>query len=191
MALVDRAKNIIVTPQTEWPKIAEEPATAQSIFTGYVLILAAIGPIAMAISLLVHGFVGGIAAAALAYAISLAVVFIVAWIADALAPSFGGEKDFVGAMKLVAYASTAAWVAGVFRLIPYLGGILGLIAAIYALYTFYLGAPVLKKCTTEKAVGYTLVVIVCIIVLWVLLGVVMVGAMFGGMATMGGAGMWR
>ena len=191
MALVDRVRNIIVSPKTEWPKIAEEPATAQSIFTGYVLILAAIGPIAMAISLLAHGIVGGIAAAILSYIVALIVVFVVTLIADALAPSFGGQKDFVAALKLVAYAHTAAWVAGVFRLIPYLGGVLGLIAAIYSLYTFYLGAPVLKKCTTDKAVGYTLVVIVCVIVLWVLLGVVLMGAMFGGMMGMGGAGMWR
>jgi hypothetical protein len=191
MALVDRVKNIIVAPKTEWPKIAEEPATTQSIFTGYVVILAAIGPIAMAIAAMAHGGVAGVAAAVVAYAISLVVVFVVAWIADALAPSFGGEKDFVGSLKLVAYAYTAAWVAGVFHLIPFLGGIIGLIAAIYSLYTFYLGAPVLKKCTTDKAVGYTLVMIVCVIVLWVLLGVVLAGAMFGGMATMGGAGMWR
>lgn len=192
MALVDRVKNIIVSPATEWPKIAEEPATTQAILTGYVLILAAIGPIAMAISLLAHGIVGGIAAGIVTYVVSLVVVFVVAWIADALAPSFGGQKDFVAALKLVAYAHTAAWVAGIFRLIPYLGGIIGLIAGIYSLYTFYLGAPVLKKCTTEKAVGYTLVVIVCVIVLWVLLGVVLMGAMFGSMMGMGvSPGMWR
>ena len=30
MNLVDRVKNILVSPQTEWPKIAEETATTQS-----------------------------------------------------------------------------------------------------------------------------------------------------------------
>jgi hypothetical protein len=190
MALVDRVKNIIVAPATEWPKIAEEPATTQSIFTGYVLILAAIGPIAMAIVSVASGGMLGISGAIVRYIVSLVVVFVVTWIADALAPSFGGQKDFVASLKLVAYSHTAAWVAGVFYLIPYLGGIIGLIAAVYSLYTFYLGAPVLKKCTTDKAVGYTLVVIVCVVVLWVLLGIVLMGAMFGSMMGMGAA-MWR
>ncbi len=36
MALVDRVKNILLTPKTEWPKIAAETATTQSIFVGYV-----------------------------------------------------------------------------------------------------------------------------------------------------------
>ena len=190
MALVDRVKNMIVTPKTEWETIAAEPATTQSIFTHYVLILAAIGPVATAISLMARGIVGGIAAAIIGYVVALIVVVAMTWIADALAPSFGGQKDFVTALKLVAYAHTAAWVAGIFQLIPFAGGIVGLVAAIYSLYTFYLGAPVLKKCTTDKAVGYTLVLVVCVIVLWVLLGFVLLGGLFGGMATMGG-GMWR
>src|SRR5262245_61370270 len=40
--LIYRLKNILVTPKTAWPVIAEEPATTGSIFKGYVLILAAI-----------------------------------------------------------------------------------------------------------------------------------------------------
>jgi len=37
--------------------------------------------------------------------------------------------------------------------------VLGLLATIYSWYTFYVGAPVLKKCTTDKAVPYTIVVV--------------------------------
>lgn len=187
MGLVERVKNILLTPKTEWPKIAEETATTQSIFVGYVLILAAIGPIAMAIR-------GGMliaAAAVFSYVVALVVVFVVTLIADALAPSFGGEKNFVQSLKLVAYSHTAAWVAGIFHLLPYIGGLIGLLAGIYSLYTFYLGAPLLKKSTADKAVGYTLVVIICVVVLWVLLGVVLMSAMIGGVAGMGGMGMWR
>ena len=40
MSLIDRAKNILLTPKTEWPVIAAEPATAQGLFTGYAAILA-------------------------------------------------------------------------------------------------------------------------------------------------------
>ncbi len=187
MALVERVKNILIAPKTEWPKIAEETATTQSIFVSYVVILAAIGPLAIAI----RGGMIGAAAAVFSYVVALVVVFIVTLIADALAPSFGGEKNFVQSLKLVAYSHTAAWVAGIFHLLPYVGGVISLLAGIYSLYTFYLGAPVLKKCTPDKAVGYTLVVVVCVIVLWVLLGMVLMSATIGGMAGMGGVGMWR
>ncbi len=187
MGLVERVKNILLAPKTEWPKIAEETATTQSIFVGYVLILAAIGPVALAI----RGGVPIAAGAVLSYVLALGVVFVVTLIADALAPSFGGEKNFVQSLKLVAYSYTAAWIAGIFYLLPYVGGVIGLLAGIYSLYTFYLGAPVLKKSTADKAVGYTIVVVICVVVLWVLLGIVLTSAMVGGMAGTGGMGMWR
>jgi len=47
MNLVERVKNILMQPKLEWPTIAAEPATTQSIFVNYVMILAAIGPIAI------------------------------------------------------------------------------------------------------------------------------------------------
>ncbi len=176
MALVDRVKNILLAPKTEWPKIAEEAATAQSLFVGYVMILAAIGPIALT----VRGGVIGTTAALLGYAIALGVTFVLAHIVDALAPTFGGEKNFLQSLKLVAYSYTAVWVAGIFNLLPFLGGVIGLVAAIYTFYTFYLGVPVLKKCPGDKAVAYTIVVVICALVLGVVLGGILMSAVIGG-----------
>jgi hypothetical protein len=185
MALVERVKNILLTPKTEWPKIAEEAATTQSIYVGYVLILAAIGPIAMAI----HGGALMAAIALLSYGISLAVTFLLAMIVDALAPTFGSEKNFIQSLKLTAYSYTAAWVAGIFQLLGAAGGIIGLLAMIYAFYTFYLGVPAMKKCPPEKAVGYTIVVVICGILLGAVLGGVLISAIGGG--GMMGMGMMR
>ncbi len=185
MALVERVKNILLTPKTEWPKIVDEGATTQSIYVGYVLILAAIGPIAMAIR-------GGglmVTVALLSYGISLAVTFLLALIVDALAPTFGGEKNFIQSLKLTAYSYTAAWIAGIFQLLGVAGGILGLLATIYAFYTFYLGVPAMKKCPPEKAVVYTIVVVVCGIVLGVVVGGVLMSTFVGrGMTGMMGWG---
>ena len=44
--LVDRVKNILLSPKTEWERIDAEPATVKGLYTGYAMILAAIGPIA-------------------------------------------------------------------------------------------------------------------------------------------------
>ncbi|HXX82826.1 MAG TPA: Yip1 family protein [Casimicrobiaceae bacterium] len=189
MDLVDRVKNILAGPKEEWPKIAAEPATAQSLYVGYIMILAAIGPIAMVIRGLVFGSVLSLPFAIGTYLLTLVAVSIIALIVDLLAPSFGGQRDFVASLKLVAYAYTAVWVAGVFHLIPALGGIVGLLAGLYSIYTFYLGAPSVKKCPADKAVGYTIIVLICNIVLFWLLGLMVLpmvlGGGIGGLGTMG------
>ena len=165
MNLVDRIKNILLSPRTEWPKIAGETATVQSLYVGYILILAAI---------------------------ALVITYLMALIVDLLAPTFNGTKDFTQSLKLVAYSYTAPWVAGVFLLLGgTIGGLIGLLAAIYAWYTFYLGVPVLKKCPAEKAVAYTIVVVLCGIVLAIVLGGVLMSAMFGGAMAGAGVGMMR
>ena len=188
MGVIDRVKNILLTPKTEWPVIAGEAATTQSIFVGYVLILAAIGPLALALR---TGLMG-LTFAILSYVIALAITFVLALIVDALAPSFGGEKNFVQSLKLVAYSYTAAWVAGIFGILPVIGGIIGLLAAIYSFYTFYLGAPVLKKCTPDKAIGLTLVVVVCGVLLgFVVTGLLVTTMIGGGAATLSGFGSLR
>jgi uncharacterized protein YqgC (DUF456 family) len=104
------------------------------------------------------------------YALSLVSVYVLALIIDALAPNFGGQKNSIQALKVAAYSSTAAWVAGVFMLLPALGilAILGL----YSFYLMFLGLPVLMKAPEEKAAGYVIVVVVCAIVLYVVVGAI-------------------
>lgn len=171
MNLIERIKGIVMDPRNEWVKIAAEPATAQSLYTGYIMILAAIGPIAVLLAM--HSIQFAIAQ----YVLSLIITFVLALIVDALAPSFGGTKDFVASLKLTAYSYTIAWLAGIFNLLGMLGTVVALAAAIYAFYTFYLGVPVLKKATPEKAVQFTLVIVVCGIVLGLLSGFVFSGMM--------------
>lgn len=179
-SLVDRVKNILLTPKTEWPRIDAEPATTTGIFTSYVMILAAIGPVAGLIGQQFVGYSGyGIAkpslglslgTAVLSYLLTLAGVWVLAKIIDFLAPTFGGTRDDVKALKVAAYAWTAAFLAGIVQIIPALA-ILGLVG-LYSVYLLYLGLPVLMKTSTEKAVGYTVATCVGAILLWLLIGIV-------------------
>jgi hypothetical protein len=162
MDIFDRVKRILVEPRDEWVKIAGEPASVQSLYTSWIMILAAIGPIALLVSM--HSLQFAIAQ----YVRSLIMTFVLALVVDALAPSFGGTKDFVASLKLTAYSYTAAWLAGIFNLFGTLGAVIGLIATIYTLYTFFLGAPALNKASPDKAVPFTLVVVMCAIVLFFL-----------------------
>ena len=187
MALMDRAKRILLTPKDEWPVIDAEQTTIGALYTGYIIPLAAIGPIAQLIGFSVFGMhipftsvtyrvpiAQGIKGAVIGYVLALLGPFVLALIIDALAPTFGGQKNQVQALKAAAYSSTAAWVAGIFALIPALSilGILGL----YSLFLLYLGLPVVMKAPQDKAVGYTVVVIVCAIVLYFVIG--WVGGLF-------------
>jgi hypothetical protein len=183
MNIVERVKNILVQPKTEWPVIEREQTSPQALYTGYIMPLAAIGPIAMLVGLSVVGvqvpFLGTtripfsslIPQMLVSYVLGLAGVYVLALIINTLAPSFGGTSNLTQALKVAAYGATAAWVGGVFHLFP-LMGILGLLAALYTLYLLYLGLPVLMKSLPERSLGYTLSVVIAAIVLFVVIGAI-------------------
>ncbi|MDD3800157.1 MAG: Yip1 family protein, partial [Novosphingobium sp.] len=173
-SLVERAKAIILQPKTEWPVIAGESETTASILKSYVLPLAAIGPLATLIggqlfgygALFVRyrpGLMTALTSAVVSYVMTIIGVFVLAWIANFLAPKFAGTESKTGAFKLVAYSMTAGWLAGIFSLFPALS-ILGIVG-LYSLYLFYVGAPALMNVPGDKAPGYTAVTVVCAIVL--------------------------
>jgi hypothetical protein len=183
---------MIMKPAAEWDVVAAEPATVGGIYTGYAMILAAIPAIASLISsmLFLHqGPLGAVIGAVLQYVLALVGVFVSAFIIDALAPSFGGEKNQVQALKLVVYANTAVWVAGIANIIPVLGGLIVLAGFIYTLYTLYLGLPKLMKNPADKTVGYFVVSIVVEIVVYalVLFVVGLIVTMFAAGAVLTGA----
>jgi hypothetical protein len=173
--LVDRAKNICLTPNTEWPIIAAEPTSPGTLVSGYVVPLAAIGAVAGFIggTLIGHTvpylgtyrvpFFSGIVAALFIFCMAIVGVFVLSLVINALAPTFGGEQNSTQALKVAVYSYTPAWIAGVLQIVPLLG-IFGIFAGLYGLYLLYLGLPRLMKCPEDKAVGYTAVVVVCAIV---------------------------
>jgi hypothetical protein len=196
MNLIERAKSILLKPAETWPVIDAEPATVASIYKDWLIIMAAIPAICGFIGMSLVGvgtfgfsyrmpIVGGLVAAVFGYVLSLVMAFVMALVVDALAPSFGGTKNQVGAMKVMAYGATAVYVAGLLKLLPALG-ILGIIAACYSVYLMYLGLQSVMKAPQDKAVGYTAVVVVIFIVASVIVGAV--SAMFVGFGAMSGFG---
>jgi len=206
--IIERIKAILTTPRTEWPAAAAEPATVQSLYAGYIAIVAALPIIAgfikgsligtSAFGITVRTPIGmGIVGMVLQYVLALVIVYVVALIINALAPTFGGQKDMVQALKTVAYAWTASWIAGIAVIVPWLGWLIAIAGAVYAIYLLYLGLPHTMKCPPEKAGGYTAVsVIIAIVLSWIVgaivLGVVgtaaMTGAAMGGMHVTGSNG---
>ena len=62
MALIDRVQSILLKPKQTWPVIAAEGGDVASIYTGYVMILAAIPAVAGFIGLTLVG-IGGLGVA--------------------------------------------------------------------------------------------------------------------------------
>lgn len=182
MNLIDRAKNIITSPKTEWPVISAEQPNTSAIITTYVLPLAALAAIAAFIG---YGFVGfnvgfGIRMKGtdwgLYHAISIFVgaiigVFLSAFVIDILAPSFGSEKDMGRSVQLVAYSYTPAWIGGILAIYPPIA-IVGSLAGIYGLYLLYLGIPVLKKTPADKQGSYFVVSLLVMIAVFIVVGLI-------------------
>lgn len=192
MNLFERAKNILITPKTEWEVIKNEQTSVSDLFTKYVLILALIPAVAgfigqslVGISLGPFGSykmpVGrGLLYLVLYYGLSVGAVYLLAFIVDALAPSFGSKKDFLDSLKVVVYSYTAVWVAGIFQIIPILG-FLGVIGSLYGLFLMYLGLKIVKETPQDKLVGYFIVTIIVSIIVYFIIGMIVGAIAFGGM----------
>lgn len=193
--LVTRVQNILLTPKTEWPVIAAEPETTSGLYTKYILIVSALAPLAMFLKNTLIGtstFVGtfrvdmatGLKWLVVMYVLGLVGIWLWSLIINALAPTFGGQKDSVQALKTAAYAATAAWVGGVGQLVPWIGWLIGLAAAVYSIYLLYLGLPHTMKAPADRAAGYTAVAIIVAIVLswiiWAIVGGIVGRGLWGG-----------
>ena len=181
MSLVDRAKNIIMSPKTEWEVVASETPDIGGILTGYVLPMAALPALA---SFIGWGFISsfggvtwGIAYALISLFSTILGVFLTAFVVQLLAPSFGSEKDLGKSFQLVAYAYTPSWVGGILGIIPalsWLGGLFGL----YGIYLMYLGFPVVLKTPKDKVIVYMIITVIVLIILYMVLLSIITGIIF-------------
>ena len=182
-SLKDRVIAILTRPKAEGPVIEAEATNPGKLYREYIAILAAIPAISTFIGMSLIGIsipmfgtfrvgiVRGLANAVVAYVLTLVGVYIAAVVIDRLAPAFESKQDQLQALKLVAYASTPAWVGGVLNIFPPLA-ILGLLVGLYAIYLFYLGLPVLMKTPAAKVIPYMVVAAIVVIVLNFLVGMV-------------------
>jgi hypothetical protein len=182
--LFDRIKNILLTPKTEWSVIEPEPTTISKLYVSYAIPLAAFAALVTFVRLSVIGInlglfggtlrtpIGsGLVSAVVGFGFSLLMLYLYGFLINALAPTFGGQRDLRQALKIAAYTSTPVWVGSVFGLLPAgLSTLLQLAAAIYAIYLLYLGLGLMRG-PRDKAVGYTVAVIVCAILVVIVLSV--------------------
>ncbi|MFV0606878.1 MAG: Yip1 family protein [Niabella sp.] len=182
MNIIDRVKNIIITPAKEWDVIAQETPDSGKIVTGYVLPLAGLAAVAAFIGysfigmntgfFRVRGFDWGIYHAVNVFIAAFVSVFVSSFIIDALAPSFKSEKNMARSVQLVAYSFTPAWLGGFLAILPVISFI-GSLFALYGLYLLYVGLPKLKKTPEENRVAYFVVSLVVMVGVFLVIGLIM------------------
>jgi hypothetical protein len=159
--ILGRVQRLLLSPGAEWDAISGESANMGDIYKNYVLPLVVFSAVAGAVGTFMLGLNVGFVLRSLLVAVIVgaASVYLFALIIDALAPTFGGQKNAGQALKVAAYAPTAAWVASVFNIIP--ASRIFLLLGLYSLYLLYVGLPKLMHCPEDKALVYTIVIFVC------------------------------
>ncbi len=179
--VVDRAKNILITPKTEWAVIEKESYSNNTILTSYVLPMLLIGAVAIFIGQGLIGvrvgfgqstasISGGLVGMLLFIVFSVILVYGIAATIDVLGPSFGCVKNWNRSFQLAAYSLSAAYVGSLFLIFPALW-ILVLLCSLYSLYPLYTGLPVLKKAPVDKQIAYFAVTLIVTVLLFILLGI--------------------
>jgi hypothetical protein len=180
--LQQRVVGILTRPAQEWATIAAEPRDIAGLYRGYIVPLAAIPPVCALIGMALIGislpyvgrvrigFGSGLVAAIVQYILALVGAYVAAIVIAKLAPNFESEPDTAQALKLVAYSSTPAWLAGVFSLIPVLSPLA--IVGLYGIYLIYVGVTPVMKTPLAKRIPYLVVSALAVIVVYIVIGVI-------------------
>ncbi|MCW3835895.1 Yip1 family protein [Sphingomonas canadensis] len=179
--MIERIRNLIANPREEWGRIDAEPMRVRGIVTGWVLPLAAIGPVASTIALIAFGLpsfgevvrpsaVYLVAGAVLGYALAVAGIYLLSMVIDMLAPGFGGQREPVQAMKVAAYSATASWLSQIFLIVPLLNVLV--VVGLYSIFLLWTGLPRLMRANREQAAAYTVVVLVAAVVIQILISTI-------------------
>lgn len=174
--LIERAKNILLSPRAEWARIATETAEPGPLLIGYVLPLAAIGALASVLGSMLFlgmlfgaaGLIPAVVGAAIGVGITLLGVFLCGLLVNALASSFGSQPNQMRAHQLAAYSSTASLIGSWGAIIPFLGWLVALAGGIYSVVLFYMGLTPMMQTPEDKRVIFTIVLaLIAIVAYWV------------------------
>jgi hypothetical protein len=161
-----RARAILFSPKTEWAVIAERPETVVGLYKDYLLFLAAIPVIVSFVRGTIIGVttssgaidrvgvIAGLGGIVVQYVLWLGLIYVLGLIVNALAPTFGGQKNQVQALKTVAYAFTGVAFGSIGEIIPRIGLLIVVAGILYTLYLFYVGLPIMMKAPAGKALRY-------------------------------------
>jgi hypothetical protein len=179
--LTTRIRNILLTPKSEWRVIEAESTSVSKVYSGYVMPMAAFAAVMSFIRLSVVGVefpsgqtvraavASGLTTSLLTFLTSLAGLYLVGLVINALASAFGGRPDRRQALKTAAYALTPAWLGTALSFLP-TGSFLQFLAGLYGVYVLYVGLPIMMQAKEDGAGGYASSVVACAVGVGILFG---------------------
>lgn len=177
--ILSRAYGLFRDPKGEWEQIRAEETTVPNILIGYVAPLAAIPPVCGLLGAYIFGMRIGeevfrpqldkaLISVGVTWIVSIALVFLLGLLIDALAENFDAERNDLHAQKVAAYSLTPAFLSGVFSLWPPLWWI-SLFALAAMVFLMFRGLPILMRAPAERALGYAASVTVAAAVAFIIL----------------------
>ena len=167
MNIVLRVKNLLLAPKKTWLLIREESGDVTSLYTQYLMILALVPVVSEFIDKSLISFktyrmslLSGIVHMIVGYVLWLLMIYVMALLADLLAPAFNAQRNPMNALRLIAYSSTPAMMAGIFILLPVPVACISLVASMGSIYLLFLGIPVMMNTPEEKALPYTAILVI-------------------------------
>jgi len=176
---------LFLNPKKEWQAIHDSECSVTKCYLSYVLILAAIPPVAGYFGTTMFGWQLGprdavklapesaLIIASAYYLVMLVGVFTMGVMIQWMGRTYGAEQPLARTVSLAAYTVTPLFLVGIFELVPILwvNFIVGLPALGYTVVLLYTGLPIMMGVSEEKgflfssavlAVG--LVALVCMMV---------------------------
>ncbi|MCA9742752.1 MAG: YIP1 family protein [Deferribacteres bacterium] len=174
MPIIDRIKNILMAPKSEFPTVKAEAVDIAGYYKSYLIYIAALPAIGTLLSFGAYwGFSYRLRLAIISYLVTLASFYISAFIINELAQTFQSTKSLINALKLVGYAATASMVGQLLAFLPGIGWLLSLAGSVYSIYLFYLGIPIFMDTPQEKTILYMVVAFLVSIVVYSILAAVL------------------
>ncbi len=166
--IVNRVQGVLLKPEATWNEISSEQTSVTLIYKEYLIFLAAIPAISGFLGAIFKGtaFFQALWWAILFYVFSLGGVWLSVVLVKSIANNFKIKNDQLAAQKLVSYAYTAFFVAGIFLLIPPLFWLV--ISGVYGFYLYALGVPKILDVPQQERVNFTVITIFAFIFVLIL-----------------------
>jgi len=186
---ITRAKNILLSPGTEWQIIKAEKTSERDLFFKYALVLGLIPSLCGLLGYLIFGIYikqtrfqvhpgSAILWSVVSYVFNMATVLMSGYVIDAFSRTFRTTRDLNASMKVVIYSFTPVWLSGIFYLIPS-ANFLTTAGWIYMVIIMYFGLKIVKNVPGDRAAGYELLVYCVMVVFYYFTNLILTALAFG------------
>jgi hypothetical protein len=162
--IINHIGGILKNPVAHFEVVSLEERSVSDLFLGYILILAAIPPLAGLIGTTQFGwsFAAGATvkltfASALKISIAyylaiLVAIYTLAKLIQWMSRTYGGGQPLERCLALTSYAATPMFLIGVLQIYPvmWLNYIAGLPVLAYTVYRLYIGTPIMMRTPREQ-----------------------------------------